>query len=302
MFKRFLVPLDGSTLAESVLPAAQFLAIKFHASILLLHAIEKRAPQTIHGEHHLSNSAEADAYLARLATRLTNAGVPIEKHVHAMEEDDVARSIIRRASELDADLILLCSHGASGMKSVLVGSVAQQVVQHDTTPVFLVRPNQDPDWECRKILVPLDSAEVHEPALPIAAEFARACDASIHPVTVVPTTKTLSGERAAASAFLPTTMNAVLDLAERGAREYIENIARNLSAGGLNVSGSIARGKAANEIVNEAKRARADLIVVATHGRRNIEAFWLGSVTPYVIEHAPCPVLLVRVTGEESAR
>ncbi len=302
MFKRLLVPLDGSTLAESILPAAQFLAMKFHAALLLLHAIEKRAPQTIHGERHLSDVDEANAYLEQLGARLNRAGVPTEKHVSEMQAPDVARSIIHHVTELDAQLILLCSHGASGLHEVLVGSIAQQVIQQDTTPVFLVRPNQNAEWECRKILVPLDSAPVHEPALPIAAEFARACDASIQAITVVPTMNTLSGERAATGAFLPTTMNAVLELAERGAREYVESIAKNLSAEGLNASGDIARGDAANEIVSAAEHSGAELIVLATHGRANIDAFWSGSVTPAVIARAPSPVLLVRVSGEESAR
>jgi nucleotide-binding universal stress UspA family protein len=188
------------------------------------------------------------------------------------------------------------------MKSVLVGNVAQQVVQQDTRPVFLVRPNKNPEWQCRKILVPLDSATVHEPALPVAVEFARACGASLQALTVVPTLKTLSAERAATGAFLPRTMNAVLELAERGAREYVENIAQKLTADGLSASSNIARGDAANEIVSAAEHSGADLIVLATHGRKNIDAFWSGSVTPPIITRAACPVLLVRVSGEESAR
>lgn len=115
MFKRLLVPLDGSKLAESILPAAEYLALEFHASLLLLHAIEKRAPQMIHGERHLSDATEANAYLEPIAAQRTRAGVPTEKHVHDKAEDDVARSIIHHAQELDAQLILLCSHGASGM-------------------------------------------------------------------------------------------------------------------------------------------------------------------------------------------
>jgi nucleotide-binding universal stress UspA family protein len=302
MSKRLLIPLDGSKLAESILPAAQYLALKFQATILLLHAIEKDAPQTIHGERHLSDVAEANAYLEQVAAELIRAGIPVERHVHDKEKDQVARSIIRHASELGADLILLCSHGASGMKSVLVGSVAQQVVQHDSTPVFLVRPNQNPEWQCRKILVPLDSAPVHEPALPVAIEFARACSSSIEAVTVVPTIKTLSAERAAIGSFLPATMTAMLDLAERGASDYVASVTSKLSADGFDASSFIMRGKPANEIVEAAKRVSADLIVMATHGRKNIESFWLGSVTPHVIENASCPVLLVRVSGEESPR
>lgn len=302
MFKKILVPLDGSRLAESILPAAEYLATKFGATLLLLHAIEKRAPQTVHGDRHLSDASGANAYLEQVAAQLIRTGVPTEKHVHTAEETDVAQSISRHAAELGVDLILLCTHGESGLRDVLVGNIAQQVIHRGDTPVFLLRPGNESAWQCKRILVPLDSAPVHEPALPIAIEFARACNAAIQTITVVPTMNTLSGERAAAGSFLPTTMNALLELAERGGKEYIENITRKLSSEGLDASSSIARGDAASEIVTAAERAAANLIVLATHGRGTIDAFWARSVTPHVIAHAPCPLLLVRVSGEESAR
>ena len=97
-------------------------------------------------------------------------------------------------------------------------------------------------------------------------------------------------------------MNAILELAESGAHKYIENVAQKLTAEGLTASGEIARGSAANEIISAAERTGADLIVLATHGRNNIDAFWSGSVTPPIIARVGCPVLLVRVSGEESAR
>lgn len=302
MFKKILVPLDGSRLAESILPTAEYLATKFGATLILLHAIEKRAPQTVHGDRHLSDAPGANAYLEQIAAQLVRAGVPTEKHVHAAEEADVAQSVSRHAKELGADLIMLCTHGESGLRDVLIGNIAQQVIHQGDTPVFLLRPGKTTAWRCQRILVPLDSAPVHEPALPIAVEFAHACNAALHIITVVPTMKTLSAERAATGAFLPTTMNAVLELAERGGKEYIENIGRKLTDEGLDTISSIARGDAATEIVSTAERLAGDLIVLATHGRGSIDAFWSRSVTPLVIAHAPCPLLLVRVSGEESAR
>jgi nucleotide-binding universal stress UspA family protein len=67
MFKHILVPLDGSRLAESVLPAANYIAQKMHATITLIHVIEKNAPEEIHGERHLTNAEDANRYLGDIA-------------------------------------------------------------------------------------------------------------------------------------------------------------------------------------------------------------------------------------------
>lgn len=302
MFKRLLVPLDGSDLAESVLPASVYLAERFKATIVLFHALEENPPATIHGARHLTDLNEARAYLDELAARLNRPGLTIERNVHAAKEPDVAQSITRHANALDTQLIVLCAHGRSGLREALVGSIAQQVIHQGATHVFLLRPGEINEWHCHKILVPLDSAPVHEPALPIAVEFARACEAEIKVLTVVPTASTVSAERAATSTFLPTTTTALLDLAERGAVDYLEKITSQLLADGLNVKGRVERGDAANEILSGADREGADLIVLATHGRGSIEAFWSGSVTPQVIAKAKSPLLLVRVSGEEAKR
>ncbi|MCL4393568.1 MAG: universal stress protein, partial [Chloroflexi bacterium] len=213
MFTRILTPLDGSALAESVLPAAEALAACYHATLVLFHAIEQAPPATVHGERHLLSAEEAQSYLDALAARVARPGVSVETNVHPAKESDVAHSIIEHIAELDADLIALCAHGRGGLRDVLVGNIAQQVVQRGSTPVLFVRPRMEsaPRFTCRKILVALDGTPIHEPALPVAADIARACGAALHLVTVVPTTTTLSVERAGAGMFLPATMTAVPD-------------------------------------------------------------------------------------------
>ena len=304
MFKRLLIPLDGSQLAEAVLPAAQVFAECFGATLVLFHALEQGARATIHGERHLLVESEAQTYLAELATRLARPNVKIETNVHPVKEADVAASIIEHITELNADLIVLAAHGGGRLRDVLVGNIAQQVISRGNTPVLFVRPQMEnvPAFACRKILVPLDSTSIHEPALPVASDIARACGASLHLITVVPTTGTLSAERAGTGLLLPTTMTAVLDLAERGAVEYLQKTTDRLVKDGLSATGAVVRGDTAPAILENAERAKADLIVLATHGRASIDAFWSGSVTPKVLSRAEVPVLLVRVTGEEAAR
>jgi nucleotide-binding universal stress UspA family protein len=102
-------------------------------------------------------------------------------------------------------------------------------------------------------------------------------------VTVVPTTSTLSAERAGAGALLPNAMAEILELAQRGAVEYLQEVVRRLSAENVPATAEVARGEIAAAILDAEKRASADLVVLATHGRSAVDAFWAGSVTPKVL-------------------
>ena len=116
MYQRLLVPLDGSRLAEAVLPLIGWLAPACQAMVVLLHVIERGAPATVHGEHHLQTTEEAAAYLRGQAERLRAHGIVVETHVHEVPEGDVARSIAAHAQEERADLIVLCTHGSGGIR------------------------------------------------------------------------------------------------------------------------------------------------------------------------------------------
>jgi len=305
VFKRLLVPLDGSQLAEAVLPMALFFAGKFGAAILLFHAIEQDAPATIHGERHLADPQEAEVYLNEIATRLTRPNVTVTQHLHTVKQTDVARTIIEHAVEYENDLVALCAHGSGGWRDRFVSNIAQQVVARGTTPVLFVNPEKTAraeKYDCRKILLPLDGTPHHEPALPVAATVARVTGATLRLVTVVPTTSTLSAERAGAGTLLPNAMAEILELAQRGAVEYLQEVTRQLSAENVQATAEVARGEIAPAILDAEKRANADLVVLATHGRSAVDAFWSGSVTPKVLAQSRAPVLLVRVMGEEAQR
>lgn len=304
VFTRLLVPLDGSRLAEAVLPAAVYFAERFRATLILLHIVEAAAPAEVHGDRHLTDEAEACSYLDGLAARLARPDLRIESEVHPAREADVALSITEHTSELKANLVMLCSHGRGGLRDVVVGGIAQQVIQRGSTPVFLV-PAQAAAataFACRRILVPLDGDPVHEPALAVATDVARACAAALHLLTVVPTSGTLSPERAATGVLLPSTTTAILDLVQRGAVDSLRERTRRLSAQGIKASAEVLRGDPAASIVEEAARMQADLIVQATHGRTALGAFWSGGVTPKILSQTATPVLLVRVSGAESPR
>jgi nucleotide-binding universal stress UspA family protein len=299
MFQHLLVPLDGSRLAEAALPAAAALAKLLGASVTLIHVIEKNAPQEIHGERHLTNSTEAYAYLDGLAEKAFPEGVQVDLHVHTAEVDNVARSIVDHAGEFAPDLIVMCSHGSGGLRDILVGNIAQQVIAQGKTPVLLIQPQNDtpPAFECGRVLVPMDGKPDHAHGLDIAAGLAHACRAQLWLLFVVPTLGTLSGHQAATGIFLPGTMSAYLDMNEQGARQYLDEQARRIYSREVPVNESVLRGDPAPSIADFAAKLPADIIVLGTHGKNGTGAFWAGSVAPKLTGMTDIPLLFVPVRG-----
>jgi nucleotide-binding universal stress UspA family protein len=303
MFRHLLVPLDGSRLAEAALPAAAYLAQTLGASVTLVHIIERKAPQEIHGERHLADPDKACAYLDEVASRAFPADLRVERHVHTTEVGDVARSIVEHCCELGPDLIVMCTHGRHVPRDLLLGNIAQQVIALGTIPVLLIQPAEAeamPPFACRLLLVPLDGNPTHEHGLPVAAGLARACAAALYLLVVVPTLSTLLRERAATGRLLPGATTVLLDLAQQDAEEHLRRQVAQLLAAGLSVTAEVCRGDPATTIVSTARRVGADLIVLGTHGKTGLDAFWSGSVAPRISSRSRVPLLLVPVRGPES--
>jgi nucleotide-binding universal stress UspA family protein len=296
---RFLVPLDGSHLAESVLPVVQQVAGRFHAQVTLLHIVEEHPPTVIHGEPHLTGVAQAQAYLEEIATRLRSTGILVEIHVHQEKEDNVARSIVQHSQEMNVDLVIMCTHGHGGLRELLFGSKAQQALQQGTQSILLLFPREDGSaypFNLQRILVPLDGTAAHEPALPIAITIARTFGAALHLVLVIPTLSTLSGERAASGLLLPTTMRALLDLSQQDAADYLEQAIARCRAEGVVAHAELLRGDIVPEVLGLAERLNVDLIVLASHGRKGLDALLTGSVASRIAGRRIRPLLLVRAS------
>ena len=302
MFKHLLVPLDGSRLAEAALPAAAYLAARLGASVTLIHIIEHDAPQVVHGEHHLTAGDEAGAYLEAAARHMqehaSGVTLDVERHVHTAEMKDVAGGIVQHVDELAPDLIVMCTHGSGGLRDVLFGSIAQQVVARGTTPVALIRPTEEgvaESFTCQRLLVPLDGSPEHERSLPAAVELGYACPAELHLVFVVPTLSTLGGQQAATGRLLPGATTALLDMAQQDAESYLRKQISELRSQGLAVTAELQRGDPATGIVDAARSVDSDMIVLGTHGRTGTDAFWAGSTAARVLARSSCPLLLVPV-------
>ena len=295
MFKHILVPLDGSKLAEAALPAAVSLAKILKSPVTLLHIIEQDAPDEIHRDRHLTNGSEAETYLARIAKRAFPPKAKVDWHVHTAPVADVARSIVDHSSdEIQPDLIILCSHGNSGMHDLFFGNIAQEVAAASGTPVLLIKPNESASqFQLQHILVPLDNESVHDKALPTAEGLAKAYGSELDLLCVIPTLGTLSGEQAAVSNMLPATSTAYLDIAEEIALEHFQGHLDAFKKAGIPATAEIARGDPAPVIVKAAEKIEADLILFGTHGRAGLDAFWNRSVAANVARRTGIPLLLI---------
>lgn len=298
MIQHLLVPLDGSHLAEAALPAASVLARAVNARITLLHLLERDAPASVHGEPHLTGAHEAEIYLQTLRRESLPADLQVACHVHAPAVADVAGGIAAHLRELHPDLIVMCTHGPTGLGRLLRGSLAQQVVAHGSTPLLLVRAEAvaaGKPLALRHLLVPLDGMPEHEGGLVLATELAEAGKGRLHLLSVVPSTLALAGRDATLSRFMPGSTQALQEMAAASLEDYLKKQQVRLEGRGIETTIEVCTGKTAELVVQKAEAVDADLIVLATHGKIGTRAFWANSAAVRVQAETHHPLLLVPV-------
>ncbi len=299
MIKHLLVPLDGSPPAESVLPAAASLAKKINTDITLIHIIEKDAPEKIHGQRHLTSAGQANKYLTSISGLDIFKGIIVEIHVHEESVKNIPLSIAEHTKELHQDLIVMCTHGSSGLHGMLFGSIAQQVISLGKKPVLLINPlpkYYNNECSFSNFLIPLDGNPEHEKAIEYAAWLAHRCRAGIHLLMAIPYFGTMSGVVSAANKFLPGATSKMMDMIVPDAMEYLNKLKMKLEKPGLKITTSASRDNPANAIIKTARNINADLIILGTHGTKGAEAFWEGSITPKIGKSSKIPLLLVPVS------
>lgn len=182
MFKHLLVPLDGSALAECVLPHAIAVARAFKAQVTLLRVLASPPPGVaIDVFDWQLEKAEAEAYLDGVAAHLQQANIPVETDV---EEGQPAANVIDYAHHNQVDLVALSSHGASGLADWYMGSVVQKVLFRSYLSTLLVRACRPiqverTDLRYQRLLVPLDGSQRAEHVLPFATTLAQCHDAQL---------------------------------------------------------------------------------------------------------------------------
>jgi nucleotide-binding universal stress UspA family protein len=224
-------------------------------------------------------------------------GITVDTHVHPNPERDVARGLVDHAVELGCDLIVMATHGSGGIRDVVTGNIAQQVLARGEVPVLLFRPDCAPGgapFGIARALVPLDGTPDAEKCLPQAAELARSWNARLLLLRVVPTARDLSGDQAALAALLPSATRATLEIEESAAVDYLRAKRAELAGNGVRVDVLLRRGDPKVVVPEETQRLGADVVVMATHGRAGLDAFWAGSIGSRVVERLCTPVLIVR--------
>lgn len=142
MYRRALVPLDGSAVAEAIIPFVLEIAGPLDIDVVLLRVLEPIPPTVLEGARHVSledvegRRAQAEAYLAPIAEDLRSRGVRAET---AVRRGEPAQEIVEGAREVGADLIAMTTHGRSGLRRLVFGSVAEAVLRQANVPVFLMR-------------------------------------------------------------------------------------------------------------------------------------------------------------------
>ena len=143
MIKKILVSLDGSRLAEKALPYARTLAQKFDAELILVRVLQPMVIMSDYGHipfyqsQVLQEEADAKVYLRSIQKKFSELGLTV--HAEVLEGNPVAETIIDMARETEVDLIVMSTHGRSGLSQWVYGSVANKVLQRSPCPVFLVR-------------------------------------------------------------------------------------------------------------------------------------------------------------------
>jgi nucleotide-binding universal stress UspA family protein len=134
--KKILVPLDGSKAAETALPAVEILAKTLNATVCIMRAYYARVfPGVDPGEAQLVAMREAEDYVQKIEKRLTAAGLSVDTHTRY--EAEAAKAILDHCEENNIDLIIMATHGHGVIGHWLLGNVAEKVVHHTTTPIYL---------------------------------------------------------------------------------------------------------------------------------------------------------------------
>lgn len=287
------VALDGSEFAERALPAGAALSRLFGARLALISVLPARGALRVlpkgrsSGNPLETGQVEIEAYLSQLAGQYRNQGVEVDYYVAA---GPVAPAIDVLTRELDADLLIMSTHGRSGISRFMLGSNASALIQLLRQPVLLLRPQALDEGALPvvgRVLVTLDGSSFAERVLPWVQRTYQATGAEVL-LLVTPEVPEPSLYGAMADA-----VDELRQQAETNAQRYLEHISSQLHEAGLPVQTLVEGSRPATTILDVAEREQVDLIMLATHGRGGMDRLMLGSVADRVVHHSRCPVLLV---------
>jgi nucleotide-binding universal stress UspA family protein len=271
---RILYATDGSEGALAAARLVRGLDLKGDDEIVIL---------TVAGS---GEEAEGRQRLERTAAALQGSPAHLSQ---AMDRGTAAEAVLRRAEELNPDLITLGSRGRNAVARFLLGSVAERVVCHAPCPVLVARPL---NGELNRVVVGLDGSDT---ALR-AARFLRALPLPSHCEVRLATALPFYQVGATPAGRVPSLAAELQALQVRGKEEALarlEEVAVAFPEAGRPVSTEFRQRHPAEGLLEIAEEQRADLIVIGRQGLSRIERFCMGSVSMNVLRHAGCSVLVV---------
>jgi nucleotide-binding universal stress UspA family protein len=303
MRRRILVPLDGSAFAEAALPAAAAIGQRTEGRLELVMVHQ---PQLIRTNPTAAMDLEARirrgqvAYLAEQAGRVTRSGVPVTSVVL---DGPVVSTLVTHARAAKADLVVMSTHGRSGISRFFLGSTADRLVRGLHCPILLVRPAQATTarelGEGPRILIPLDGSALAET---IVNQLGTALPgtATLELIRVVVPPGMMLPPMAGAT---PPIAGEVLEEELASADQYLQAVAGRLRTQGFAVRAAVVPDLSpAAAIAARAEECRCDGIAIATRGLGGLERALLGSVADKVIRAAQVPVLVWNPPAEVVTR
>lgn len=294
---KILVATDFSEGSTYALRAALEVARHAESELTLLHVIDLP-------DYHRATlmTPEVDAEAFRRSMQERTRGL-LEEQIAATPEAAGQRVELRvgegnAAEEInrvlaDYDLLVISSHGRTGLEHVVIGSIAERVLRTASRPTLLIKRDVDGDWVTQGggILVTTDLSPFSLEALDGAVELARRFGA---PLTVVHVIEDLSAYPPLDWEHLPNmTPKQYRQRTEDLARAELKKILAERIPKGVEAVEVIRWGNAYLRITEEAKERASSMIVMATHGRTGFKRFFLGSVTERIARHVECPLLTV---------
>jgi nucleotide-binding universal stress UspA family protein len=311
MFKKILVPLDGSVEAETVLPFVRDIASRFNSEVDVLsvglgskrrrvnqlleeyvrHAVEHLQQNEITCRAVLLYSSEEEEMAAY--AEVSKAGSNVKARGQVVYGGP-AENILSYSRRNHVDLVIMATHAHGGLLRWWLGSVFEKVVARSTVPILGIHSKQVRELDAnhrtvfKRILAPLDGSETGEAALRDAEAVALKTGASLVLLHVIPAPSTVE-----ASWLGPEFHDFVKAMHEAG-QKYLEKTEKRLAASGIKVTLKIDSGDPAARIIAVAREEKADLIAVSTHGRSGIPRWVLGSVADKILHESKLPMWLVR--------
>lgn len=330
MFQKIVVPLDGSELAERAVPIAARIARSTGASLILVRVVYPPiryasytymliTPEEFYSEVAEEETEVARNYLRRVAMSEPLAGIEVE--IHTVASPIIAEAILETAQKTQSNLIVLCSHGYTGLKRWALGNVAQKLTRHSSIPVLVLREKNDGQQQVYTthpqtvhVLIALDGSPLSETAIEPAIQLGVALSVPEHIVVNLIQVLALQEVTGIMKIYEASAVAREHFIAETQA--YLEEVKKKILTGNPtyrnltvttevlvhdDVAGALVEREHHINAGTQAPNASEcfDLMALTTHGRSGLQRWALGSIAERVLNATKLPLLIVHPDSKQ---